>query len=159
MLVSSTGGTTPQFEPLRYVPGRDSCTFSRCWIWAGEIVNLEQPPKMPGAGYRPVGGPIQAQVPPGAKWFGAQNRARVLYCTLSSPHFNPCFRTRIHRQGSNSYGELVAFWSLAGLERAPRLACKLRHEGPTIRGAELFCDMMMGVRPDASCWWACRARS
>ena len=112
-----------------------------------------------GAGYRPLGGPIQAQVPPGAKWFGAQNRARVLYCTLSSPHFNPCFRTRIHRQGSNSYGELVAFWSLAGLERAPRLACKLRHEGPTMRGAELFCDMMMGVRPDASCWWACRARS
>ena len=77
-----------------------------------------------GAGYRPLGGPIQAQVPPGAKWFGAQNRARVLYCTLSSPHFNPCFRTRIHRQGSNSYGELVAFWSVAGLERAPRsLGC------------------------------------
>ena len=67
-----------------------------------------------GAGYRPVGGPIQAQVPPGAKWFGAENRARVLFYTLSSPHFNPCFRTRIRRQGSNPYGELVAFSSPRG---------------------------------------------
>ena len=109
---------------------------------------------MPGAGYRPVGGPIQAQVPPGAKWFGAQNRARVLYCTLSSPHFNPCFRTRIHRQGSNSYGELVAFWSLAGLERAPRsllleawaandslVPAFLRHDDGRAPG----CELLVGV--------------
>ena len=62
--------------------------FQDTQTWAGEMFILGHSPKMPGQRRRPFGRPFKTPPRPTANQSCPQNRARVLFYTLSSPHFN-----------------------------------------------------------------------